>query len=514
MYNNAKLEIYSSLTLNNGDEPDLVLTITSDEIIDWFVSPLQGAADNMFEIYGRTCRISLLRRGAFDAFISQKVINYNYPEYYDASFRLINEKTGEPIFTGALPLQNINHRYDSALMDITLVDALSVLVVQSRKIGHNFDDSILGKQWYFDNGGHNDIHKILHECMKDLAIGIGQYTITDSEPLMISAFPLHIDGLPFDIESYRTRAREVMVDVVGGEPPNIDKEVLQPLVKYFPATGQFDFMMIYAWRYKKVFGMDVPYHYRFFYYRALFNKGNLLLPTGIAYAESSETENYQLFAAGMRSTTQRYDAVVSGAIHDDFWIRFSHAPMNAGITIDNYIYAMGAESIASGYQLLVKTPIKFDSFVFQPSSITYEAILFVILSGNALHVRADEMGRLHITGSIIKAGRDIEPGYPIGDEYIIDQVRIGTFASAETLGNAFSTVENGINMGRALIRVFSSILNSLTCKLSFALPDSFFLDNNIKLFKTVNIDGHDYILTSISYPENGLIQIECVGAWN
>ena len=63
MFENARLDIYESLTLIDGEQPELLFSIEPDDLIDWDVSAKQGAADNISEIYGRTATITLLKEG-------------------------------------------------------------------------------------------------------------------------------------------------------------------------------------------------------------------------------------------------------------------------------------------------------------------------------------------------------------------------------------------------------------------------------------------------------------------
>lgn len=520
MYSKAKLEIYWSMTKADGVEPGLRLAITSAEIIDWIVSPLQSAADNMFEIYGRTCKISLLRQGAFNQFISAKTTNGKYPDYCDAVFRLINETTGSSIFTGVLPIQNINHNYDSGIIDITLVDALHILIAQSRLRSHAFDEGMESNQWFFLNNGVNDLHTIMSTCLDDLAIGLGQYIIEDSEPLTVAGFQLYVEDMPFDLKPYQEEAVRITEavstwDTISDFPP-ADSSTLQPFVYYDAENDLFHVLMLYAWRYKDLSpaGGNYAYHYAAFYKRAVFNRTNLLLPIYVKQTSLPISFNITVFTLRLTKIIQPLGGIVNQAINDENWIRFSVAPTTAGTTTGGYTYAIGTDPVIDGFKLSVRTPIKFNNFVFKQNSTTYDSILFALLSGNAMHIRATESGLIRITPSVIREGSDIVLGYPLSDEYIINQYRVGALANPETLSRAFSPIKNGDNMGRALMRVFSSILNSLACKLSFSLPETFYEDENIGLFKTVRIDGFDYIITSISYPENGLIQIECVGAWN
>ena len=172
MFENARLDIYESLTLIDGEQPELLFSIEPDDLIDWDVSAKQGAADNISEIYGRTATITLVKEGDFGNLIKNKLINAIYPEYYDAAFQLVNTDSGASIFTGALRLEDIKHNYDSNSMTIILRDALDIWITQAKKFGYTFSEG--NSSWKIDGEGNN-LQKLMTEPVAQLALNMNQY---------------------------------------------------------------------------------------------------------------------------------------------------------------------------------------------------------------------------------------------------------------------------------------------------------------------------------------------------
>ena len=80
------------------------------------------------------------------------------------------------------------------------------------------------------------------------------------------------------------------------------------------------------------------------------------------------------------------------------------------------------------------------------------------------------------------------------------------------LTSGLSPLIESQNLEAAIKSAYQDRLSALACRLEFSIPESYY--STLNVFSIVNIDGQDYIITSISYPENGFIDIECVGEWN
>jgi hypothetical protein len=102
----------------------------------------------------------------------------------------------------------------------------------------------------------------------------------------------------------------------------------------------------------------------------------------------------------------------------------------------------------------------------------------------------------------------------IPDDDIINQTRDGALLDFNTIASILNNAANGNNIANAIKYIYLIAFTAISCKLSFSLPDYYYNEEYMEIFKTIQIDGYNYILTNIGYPKDGLIEIECLGSWN
>ena len=264
MFENARLDIYESLTLIDGEQPELLFSIEPDDLIDWDVSAKQGAADNISEIYGRTATITLLKEGDFGNFIANKLINAIYPEYYDAAFQLVDTDSGNAIFTGALRLEDIKHNYDNNSMTITLRDSLDIWITQAKKFGYTFSKG--DSSWKIDGEGNN-LQKLMIEPVAQLALNMNQY-VNDA----VGSLGMYIQDLQITLEDHN--------ELYGWQLPYITGSYTNlwqgfyTHIYYSSAYNNFCVLFLHTWRYGGVNNWVWRYQMESF----LFHPENLLQP--------------------------------------------------------------------------------------------------------------------------------------------------------------------------------------------------------------------------------------------
>jgi hypothetical protein len=180
-------------------------------------------------------------------------------------------------------------------------------------------------------------------------------------------------------------------------------------------------------------------------------------------------------------------------------------------------YKMAIEKVGEQDKLYVSTPLDFNEIEFSDGTKTYETIFNVLLTANILHIRANEIGIKHINYSVLNPNFIIEDGTIIPiipDDDIVNQTRDGALIEVNTMSSVLSNAANGNNIANAIKYIYRIAFTAISCKLSFSLPDYYYNDTNIEIFKTIQVDGYNYILTNIGYPKDGLIDIECLGSWN
>ncbi len=501
MFENARLDIYESLTLIDGEQPGLLFSIEPDDLIDWDISAKQGAADNISEIYGRTATITLLKEGDFGNLINNKLINSIYPEYYDAAFQLVDTDSGNAIFTGALRLEDIKHNYDNNSMTITLRDSLDIWITQARKYEYTFSEG--DSSWKIDGEGNN-LQKLMTEPVTQLALNMNQY-VNDA----VGSLGMYIQDLQITIEDHNELYSWELPYLIGGYT-NL-WQGFYTHIYYLSENNSFYVLFLHTWRY----GGVNNWVWRYQMERFLFHPENLLQPYQKQTLIINPMINAEGFYFAIDSLTAGTGASLAWAEEQpNYPYLIVNGVHSVTITIDDVDYKMEIEKVGEQDKLCVSTPLDFNEIEFSDGAKTYETIFNVLLTANILHIRANEIGIKHINYSVLNPNFIIETGTVIPDDDIVNQTRDGALVEVNTMSSILSSAKNGNNIANAIKYIYLIAFTAISCKLSFSLPDYYYNDPNIEIFKTIQVDGYNYILTNIGYPKDGLIDIECLGAWN
>ena len=501
MFENARLDIYESLTLIDGEQPELLFSIEPDDLIDWDVSAKQGAADNISEIYGRTATITLLKEGNFNNLINNKLVNSIYPEYYDAAFQLVDTDSGNAIFTGALRLEDIKHNYDNNSMTITLRDSLDIWITQARKFGYTFSEG--DSSWKIDGEGNN-LQKLMTEPVTQLALNMNQY-VNDA----VGSLGMYIQDLLITLEDHN-ELYSWQLPYITGSYTNL-WQGFYTHIYYLSEDNSFYVLFLHTWRW----GVVKYWVWQYQMERFLFHPENLLQP----YQKQTQISNPRIEAEGFYYDI---DSLTAGTGASLAWAEDQHnypylivnGVHSVIITKDDNDYKMEIEKVGEQDKLYVSTPLDFNEVEFSDGTKTYETIFNVLLTANILHIRANEIGIKHINYSVLNPNFIIETGTVIPDDDIVNQTRDGALVEVNTMSSILSSAKNGNNIANAIKYIYLIAFTAISCKLSFSLPDYYYNEEYMEIFKTIQIDGYNYILTNIGYPKDGLIEIECLGSWN
>ena len=504
MFENARLDIYESLTLIDGEQPGLLFSIEPDDLIDWDVSAKQGAADNISEIYGRTATITLLKEGNFNNLINNKLVNSIYPEYYDAAFQLVDTDSGNAIFTGALRLEDIKHNYDSNSMTITLRDSLDIWITQAKKFKYTFSEG--NSSWKIEGEGNN-LQKLMTEPVAQLALNMNQY-VNDA----VGSLGMYIQDLQITLEDHNELYGWQLPYLIGGYT-NL-WQGFYTHIYYLSETDSFYVLFLHTWRWGGVNNWVWQYQME----RFLFHPENLLQPyqklTFISKEIINHVTYYILIALLLGNTGATIEWAEEQHNYPYLIVNGVHSVI---INKDYNDYKMAIEKVGEQDKLYVSTPLDFNEIEFSDGTKTYETIFNVLLTANILHIRANEIGIKHINYSVLNPNFIIEDGTIIPiipDDDIVNQTRDGALIEVNTMSSVLSNAANGNNIANAIKNIYLNAFTAISCKLSFSLPDYYYNEEYMEIFKTIQVDGYNYILTNIGYPKDGLIEIECLGSWN
>lgn len=513
---NTRLEVYDSLTVDRSSgeaiQPNLRLEM-EDEIMHWSIDSKQSATEDLFEIYGRRAKIEFFRDSPLGKWLKTKRQSTIYPEYYDAAFRLYNADTGEAVFTGALPIEHVKHTWNDDTVEITIVDALHIWITQSRKHTHQFGNNVAENYWYLEDDEEYDrtLAKLMDYPVSELALGMNTHTINITAPeLGVVDYSVVFDHYRDDLYSWENNWNGPILD----DSSVIYKKYLWYVV-FDESELKYKVALAYIFRANNTYIPPwIVRHVRFeFDYDNLFYPSFELaegpygdwIHTSVRYRTASQVRDHLRNLVFPGQTIGGVDHHIEATL-----------PHTASYTSeDGWFSSITVEEKDDGtVPILVTYTGTFNKMHFKSGSRTYEAIAHSLITMNALMVTADEYGIKHITNSALNPGIDINaPGaLIIPDDTIIDQQRDGTLADAARSFTRLSVFIGHEVMQEAILRHYRGMIKRIACRLSFSLPDSYY--NQLDIFQLISIDGYNYIVTSISYPEDGFIDVQAVGEWN
>jgi hypothetical protein len=493
MYKNARLSIYQSLTKVSGADPSIAFTVSAEDIIDWNIDDKIGAADDMFEIYGRKAEIVLPYANEIKAWLQSKSVNSTYPEYMDAVLELIDNDSGIIQFRGALQIDRITHNYDSGIVTIVLSDALDLWITQARKHFFNFTDD---DNWWAIEDEYlpsRSLPELLTVPLANMALGLDSFTDD------FDTYSLNVVDQALVIENYgnnfSTNDNPRLTNSSGTEYPY---DWYNKYVNVSYANNEFKLIMIWLKKYTGING-SVPTYYAGAQI-VRYNKDNLFQPIQNEWKQKvtvtlsdiiNEFSSYitlldngsgEIIASGHSNSASHTEGALT------WQIRF----------IDNIFY--------------VSCALYMEMLRFKSGSVDYATIMLALLTANILHLYADNNGLRHVVNGALNPNYTLTGGLEIPDYDIIGQNRTGIFADIKKASSGVSALILSENFINAINSVYQAQIDSIACKLSFMLPESYY--TSIELFDIISVDGYAYITTLIGYPKEGLIEIECVGEWN
>ena len=495
-YDNAKLIVYSSLTKLDGIDPPVSFTVQPEDFIDWKIDAKQGAADDIFEIYGRKATLRLPYEGEIAGWIAQKTVNARYPEYMDAVLVIADSDTNIALFKGALRIDNIKHDYDKRVVEIILSDALDIWITQAKKWAFTFNEEDSNRNsWGLDSAvNYNNFSRLLWFPVQNMALGLDDYEF-DIDPygLPISDQELILENYDND---FSTREYPILASN-GQEYPYIWKAKLINVVYTY-----YDFRVIMYWQTCYDLGLTLP---RFFTRckKWIFPKDNLFQPSSYeADSQWSLSRDQGVDIRGWLSTNEDQNTP------DD-------VPMTGFDLHTSASYTDGANTWTLSFiddKFYVDFPFYFRNLLFKNGAQDYTSIALALITANLLYLYADNNGTKRLVNSLVNPNYELIGGMAIPDTHIINQQRSGLFGDLTRVSKGTAPILYSQNLINALNTAYQEQLAKIACKLSFSLPDYYY--SEIDIFDLISIDGYTYIVTLISSPNNGIIDVDCAGEWN
>lgn len=501
MYHSIVIDVYKSITMvdpQSYQQPDLDFTIPNEQITDWHIDPQRGSAEDIFEIYGNSAQLSILKTGDFAAWITQKSINPDYPDYMNAVIHIKNASTNEIIFAGALPLEFIEHDYDENLMSITIIDALNIWIREARKHHYAFEDGIYRKSCAFvpSHPVNLSVSDVLERPVKNLAWGLNQFyeTFTEPDPIIANDYPLIIDGYSDDFRQWQM---DLPNGLYGGW------QAFVPILKYYADDRYFNVILLHAYR-GGVTNDSSTWYWRY-RIKTIRIYANAMFQPMMIYEHLSEP----VFSpAALRAQLTQ---MVNNPILIDGGLLIFDEPASLTVNIDGFDYAIAAVDSDGNTFIEISCPISMQE-VFFSGRISYDKIMLAMLTANQLSLRTQPNGLKLITNNVALVPQTSALDIP--DSVIVNQRRTGINADITRIASALTVAAGTDNMIGAIQDSYRNAMESLSCRLVFSLLDSYYTNTAIDIFKIIKIDGYNYTITSIAYPQDGIFEVEAVGHWN
>lgn len=509
MFDTLRLEFYNSLTETIGNYPELSFVVEPDDVIDFDISPEMGAADDLFEIYGRNAKFVLSREGEFGDFMASKKANALYPHYLDTIVDVINVNTGELIMRGAVPLEFISYDYNKNLSTITIIDAISIWVREARNTYFEFaSEGNYNRSVCIDPTITHpfDFSKLMGDPVQGMGRGLGAVATAVPADIGISSvndLRIFADGYNDDFRQWQIPHPEANWSWRSYVPQvNYDEDgkcfvvVFVIIVRYGVINDSL------SWQYQaKIKSFKLPI-------------GAMLQPVIITDRETSLVVNPAILMAGIGAIWGQENITITGNKYEPIIIN-NRRYMSK--TINYETYAVEIVDIANRTEIHITSPIRMKTVFFKAGRVSYDRILHAMLTINGLTIKRKE-GSVQLIKSIVSPDYFDGGAADLSDP--IDLTATGTYADINRLTSSVDIVVASDNVKRAISSVYGDTLKRIATKFRFYAPAYLSEWRNYAPFSLVAFfvfgsnTTRKILITQRSYPENGVFLVEGVAEWD
>ena len=491
-YDSIIIEINQYLTANDPYIYNpLLLTVLASDILAFNIDDQIGAADDAFEIYGRTAKVTCIWRGQLQAFLQAKNPNQDYREYLDGIFTILDSETNEMLFRGALRLDDIVHDYDAGTVDLVIRDSLDIWISQAKKT-------------YFTATEENNLCSLSTPdtltLQTLLTSPVSKLTYGMASPILNYTYLtyLYVTGLPCIYENY---ANDFSAWTPTWQLIPVDVDRFQKFVVIKIATDPTLGRALVANLVIISFIADEPaWIYRVF--KAVYANNNVLQPVRESVRE------WMLF------TTSSVEQIMSDNLGIPVTVGDSSEIILQESTFASYVDNGITYSLSYADDIIYTSgSVETAKLNLQNGNHSYADIANLLITTNALTMFTDNNGIRNVVNSAFNQAISLTGGYSISPSYIINQQREGLFADTSRIDDACSIMRYNANMLNAMHQIYDVQLAKIGCRLKFNMPLLDFESAGLTLFSNIVIDNIVYMITLVGFPENGLVYIEAVGEW-
>lgn len=495
----VRLDIYSPLAAESPQNSPLLFSVDTANILDYEIEPDCYLQDEAFDIRGRTASITTLWAGAFQAWIQAKLLSDLYPEYLDAIIDIVDDTNNVILFRGALCPQDIDHDYDAQTVRIMLRDSIDIWITQAKKWYYTATEdsgtcslagpspSLLGMLWY-----------PTQYLLKGMNAVLMSYTNTYNTNETVDGLELVIDGYNDDFSTWIPR-----YGLLTFNDPSY--EARHTVVQYDDTKYNiFHANFIHIFEVQSQVANVPVYYYRVL--KVTFDETALFQPKSIKYVEvqADSAHDSAFFLRKLVLSPGYLDNVSSDSGH--VVVTNSYV---ATRSVNGEIYSVGI----SGDKVIISSPYNAQSLQLTEGKHSYSDMVYALMTANALSLGYSSDGRRYVINSLLSDTLDFTGGTVIGNSNIFNQKRSGILADMSKLDSALSITKFNVNLTNALKKIYKDRFAVVGAKLSFQMLDTYKYNSLYSIRSKIVIDGLTYVISQVSYPNNGMIEIECIGEW-
>jgi len=491
LYDSVRLDIYTPLAATAPQAAPLLFSIETAKILDYKIDDDVYLQDEAFAIRGRMATVTTLWEEQTQAWLQTKSICTIYPEYLDAIVDIVDTETNIILFRGAVQIQDIDHDYDKRTVTLRLRDSIDIWITQAKKYYYTTKEG--GSTCGLIEGDISLLTLLYmptQYLLKGMSNVIPSYTETYNTSETVQDLPMDIEGYNNDFSSW--------VPMLNGALFNANYEAKYRVVQY-----DTDFNIFHC-DFVHIFEASGQFCYRVL--KVTFDETPLLQPKFVGYIEMVQTTAARL--AGYLETL-----ISSPGYLANVYVTNGHVEVvdsyGASRTVNGDQYGVAI----SGDRIYITCPYNVKILQITDGKHSYADLAYALFTANALGMGYTSDGQRFIINSMLSDTLDFTGGTALSNDYIINQKRTGILADLSKLDSALSPAKYGTNLMNALKNIFSRRFATIGVVLTFQAPEVYRHNGTLQITGKIVIDGRTYVITKVSYPDKGLVDVECIGEW-
>ncbi len=491
LYGSVRLDIYTPLAALAPQDAPLYFSIETGKILDYKIDDDAYSQDEAFAIRGRMATVTTIWEGQCQAWLQEKSISSIYPEYLDSIVDIVDTETNTVLFRGAIQIQDIDHDYDKRTVTLRIRDSIDIWITQAKKTYFTTGEG--GSSCGLTEGNIN-LLALLYTPTQYLLKGMNfvstSYANTHNISEIVQDFPMEIEGYANDFSTWQP--------ILNGAPFDANYEAKYNVVQYDTGYNIFQCNFIHIF--------EAPGQYCYRVLKVTFDGTPLLQPKFVGYIEMAQT-------TAARCAGYLENLVSSPDYIPNVYINNGHVEVINSYGASHVVNGETYSVSISGNQIYITCPYNVKILQINDGKHSYADLAYALFSANALTLGYSSYGGRYVINSMLSDALTFTGGVAFSNDNIYNQKRSGLLADIGKLESACSPARYSTNLINALKYIFGARLAAIGAVLTFQAPEAYRLNGTLGITNKIEIDGRTYVITKLGYPDNGLVDVECVGEW-